>query len=430
MFAYPLLRVDRDVSITIDARQAKPLRFTAPDPATPMTVDVGFDGRTVWGVYGWQLTRPTEVGITTRYLGPKAPKTEFVGRVETILARPDGTGGFADSPYRYNLAWYTPGVLPTGFTGTVRRGDLATVAETYLSQAPGLVAEKYTTPFPTLADWMSPGWFSYSQRFDVPSSRTEYFLPRDVRWHQSLAEFAAEGDSPWFNQWTSEPVSYRAGRRYDVRWYGAVLGPSTAGRPVNRTMDYLYAIIPMFSDGTAGHAGEGTVQTTRTALYRKGRLVAEDLYTPGGIWADIPPDASDYRITADVTRDSADVSTRLSVVWTFESGWTGAEYAEVPLMAVRYRPVLDGSNTAPAGRRFTIPVTVDGGVDGVQTLAVQVSYDDGLTWLPADLTRSRDGWFATVNHPAGTGHVALRAQATDGRGGTVHQTIIRAYHLR
>ena len=74
-------------------------------------------------------------------------------------------------------------------------------------------------------------------------------------------------------------------------------------------------------------------------------------------------------------------------------------------------------------------MTVESAVDGVQTLAVQVSYDDGATWQPAGLRRSGGGWSATVTHPAGTGHVALRAQATDGRGSTVQQTIIRAYHF-
>ncbi|MGE5827146.1 MAG: hypothetical protein ACM30G_02130, partial [Micromonosporaceae bacterium] len=431
MFAYPLLRVDRDLTIDIDARQGQRLRFTTPQPAEPAALNVGFDGRTAWGVYGWQFTHPSDTGITTRHLGPTAPKTEFIGRVEAILAQPDGNRDFAGSPYRYNLAWYTPGVLPTGFTGTVRPGDLAAVQETYLAQASGLVAQKYTAAFPTLADWMSPGWFgdSYSERFDVPASRTEYFHARDVRWHQTVAEFVADGDAPWFNQWTSQPVEYRAGHRYDVRWHGAVFGPSTASGPVGRTMYYLSVSVPMFSDGTAGHLGQGQVDTTRTALYRNGRLLAEDLYSPGYLWVEIAPEAADYRLTADVTRGYGDVSTRISVAWTFESGWTGEEYAAVPVMAVRYRPTLDVTNTAPAGHRFTIPVTVEGAAGGVQTLAVQVSYDDGVSWRPASLTRSRDGWSASVTHPAGPGHVSLRAQATAGRGAPVQQTIIRAYHI-
>jgi hypothetical protein len=149
MSAYPLLRVDRDLSIVIDARQGQRLRFTTPQPAEVAAVNIGFDGRTAWGVYGWHFTHPSDTGITTRHLGQAAPKTAFIGRVEAaILAQPDGSRGIAGTPYRYNLAWYTPGVLPTGFNGTVRPGDLAAVHETYLAQSSGLVAQKYTAAFP------------------------------------------------------------------------------------------------------------------------------------------------------------------------------------------------------------------------------------------------------------------------------------------
>ena len=87
-----------------------------------------------------------------------------------------------------------------------------------------------------------------------------------------------------------------------------------------------------------------------------------------------------------------------------------------------------GFEACQPGLRSPCNVTVQT-KKGEVTLAVQFSYDDGLTWQPAELKRSRDGWSAKVTHPAGTGHVSLRAQATDGRGATVQQTIIRAYHF-
>jgi hypothetical protein len=72
---------------------------------------------------------------------------------------------------------------------------------------------------------------------------------------------------------------------------------------------------------------------------------------------------------------------------------------------------------------------VEGGANGVRKLAVQVSYDDGATWQAALVKGSGSQWALTVLHPPGAGHVSLRAQATDGRGNTVTQTIIRAYHI-
>jgi hypothetical protein len=124
----------------------------------------------------------------------------------------------------------------------------------------------------------------------------------------------------------------------------------------------------------------------------------------------------------------SDVSTSVSGAWTFQSGYL-PEASVVPIVTARFSPILDDTNAAPAGHRFTIPVGIDGAVGGVRTLAVQVSYDDGVTWLPATVTESRDGWLAGVDHPAGAGHVALRAQVTDGAGNTGQVTIIRAYHI-
>jgi hypothetical protein len=62
--------------------------------------------------------------------------------------------------------------------------------------------------------------------------------------------------------------------------------------------------------------------------------------------------------------------------------------------------------------------------------AVQVSYDDGATWQPVHLVRSRDQWLAVVAHPKDAKFVSLKAQANDASGNTVDQTIIRAYGLK
>ena len=61
---------------------------------------------------------------------------------------------------------------------------------------------------------------------------------------------------------------------------------------------------------------------------------------------------------------------------------------------------------------------------------MQVSYDDGATWQSAPVSGGGSKWTASVTHPAGAGHVSLRAIATDSKGGKVEQTIIRAYLLR
>ena len=53
-----------------------------------------------------------------------------------------------------------------------------------------------------------------------------------------------------------------------------------------------------------------------------------------------------------------------------------------------------------------------------------------MTWKTAPVSGGGGKRIASVTHPAGDGHVSLRATATDSNGGKVEQTIIRAYLLR
>jgi len=90
-----------------------------------------------------------------------------------------------------------------------------------------------------------------------------------------------------------------------------------------------------------------------------------------------------------------------------------------------FTPKLDDHNHAPAGR-FTIPVAVQrqpgAAASQVDTLTVDVSYDDGATWQSAKVS----GGKVHVDNPTG-GAVSLRATATDRAGNKVEQTILRAY---
>lgn len=105
----------------------------------------------------------------------------------------------------------------------------------------------------------------------------------------------------------------------------------------------------------------------------------------------------------------------------------------MPLLAVRFAPDLDDHNAAPAGRRFTIPVSVErnrAALGSVHTPTVEVSYDDGRTWRATNVKRHHGKWTVTVNHPAGAEFVSLRGGVSDADGNSEKVTIIRAYALR
>lgn len=140
------------------------------------------------------------------------------------------------------------------------------------------------------------------------------------------------------------------------------------------------------------------------------------------------------RVELSASRDASDLATRVDVAWTFRSGHVAGEKpAPMPVQVVRFAPRLDRDSAAPGDRRFEIPVTVQrqpgAAAATVDRLTVQVSYDDGAAWHPAPLRKTREGWTATVHHPAGGGFVSLRATAADSTGNTVEQSVIHAYRL-
>src|SRR6185436_7733875 len=107
--------------------------------------------------------------------------------------------------------------------------------------------------------------------------------------------------------------------------------------------------------------------------------------------------------------------------------------APLPLMVVRFAPLLDGAGRAKPGRPFAVPLHLQrqpGAAYGsLRTLRVDVSYDDGASWAPAPLTGSGDRRLALLDHPHRDGFVSFRARASDSAGNQVVQTILRAYRI-
>jgi hypothetical protein len=125
-----------------------------------------------------------------------------------------------------------------------------------------------------------------------------------------------------------------------------------------------------------------------------------------------------------------------------------------PLILLEYALGLDINNRVPAGRAHVFTVTAghhSKAIDRskVTELAVQASFDDGQTWTDARIVDGpRDSFDAGGFLPAAAprqqfrvelrippladtnGFVSLRVQASDANGGTVDQTIQRAYTLK
>ncbi len=435
VLAQPELRLTRDMTLTLDARTARPVQMSVPERSAESVLAVvqyGFrtaDGSTV----GFGTLVDTFDRLSTGNIGPAVAGSDFTASVSSQWAKRNADGeSFGDSPYLYAVTEVVPGRLPTGLVRHFQNRELATVRQEFRGSA--FTSWTVALLFPLYE--FSPDSAAADLPISMPGHRTVYVGGQDVRWKTALRFETSEGVDA---ELRSAPAQYRAGRQYRDDWNGAPFGPAFppadwSGSWITRQGGDIFVLVPTFSDA-AGHAGFSYADTAgRTALYRNGKLVDETEYPGYGEFI-VPPGSANYRLETSATRSNSDLSTRVDAAWTFQSGHVnGDDWVSLPVAAVRFTPKLSGGSSAPANRLFEIPVTVEyqRGVSGlrVKQLTVEVSYDDGRTWQAASVRAGKQGWIARVKHPKGSGYVSLRAKATDTAGNTVTQSIIHAYQLK
>ncbi|NUW39761.1 S8 family serine peptidase [Nonomuraea rhodomycinica] len=418
---HPGVALDRDRTVRADARLGRPISIRPPaSDATLAGAHVVFQTQGPGGQVlsrGWIGKRLDR--IFTAQLGPDRA---YDGALTLVTASWLGTDA-------YRLAWVRRGGMITGFDRAVTDEELAVVRRDYARHLPDAEAEAASVPWPRDGEVFSA---RFAETFATPSVRTEHVNTDDgVRWRHVLDEYGKDGR---LNTFRSAPTRYPAGRVTEERWNRGVFGPSLPygradGDGVSRTGDEITADLWLFGDGR-GSTGWSSRATEHTALYRDGGLVGEAPSLAARFA--VPAGQASYRLLAEAVRgEPATLSTRVSAAWTFRSGRpaTAGELTRLPVSVVTFAPALDAANTAPAGRRFTVPVSVralpGSGAGRNRELAVEVSYDDGATWAAAEFRHGR----AVLRHPAGDGFVSLRARAVDTAGDAVEQTVIRAYRI-
>jgi hypothetical protein len=406
---YPDLTVTGATTITLDARQAKPIQVKLPVPARLSLLQTGFDrvvDGTAYTIGNFSVGGVIDhLGVAS--LGPDS--AEVTGKTATFW-----TAG-ADF---YGLAWYQRGHAPNGLTKTVLQRDLATVEVDMPPLKEGQSATVGHTSAPEgRADW------GYGSLDDLAAGpRTEYYGGEGGDWSRRLNLFGPTGDT---GALVTPLRHYKPGRSYVEQLNRAVFGPAlpeTRDTPHTfRTGDLMRVTIPLYGDN-AGNEGYSPVSSARTTVYRNDVRVAE---TPEAGWAllDVEPGAANYRVETTATRDTS-LSTKVSGVWTFRSDTTAKQTA-LPLSVIRYAPRLDDDGYAAAGRMLAVPVSTQSQAGSVRITSVEVSYDGGTTWRHTPVTHNR----LLLAHPANAKSVSLRAKAS-GPGQSVEQTIINAYLLR
>jgi len=418
----PDLLLDKDTTVTIDARNAKPVEVTPPAEAELAIGDIGYSMVSdVGGMSSAFLTDDLGI-VSTAPVGEPVPGTAFTAKINTQWSGADGSF--------YGLAWFPHGAMPAGFTKTVHPDELATVDIDLGTPSPDRTGDKVSFPFPTEGEGFV---FGVAQQIPLPGARVEHLTTDGVKWQSLLTQRNGKDTEA---QFTSPFESFQATKTYRRELNHGVFGPTMTndgfvGGSVFRLGNELFVQPSLYGD-EAGNAGQSVLSSARFELYRGDELVSSSA-SPGGS-ATVPPEESTYRavVRTERPRDVFDVSTAVEASWTFRSGYVDEE-SLVPqqVSVIRFAPRLDDANSAPAGKGLLVPVWLQHNATGTaerpRTLSVEVSYDEGKTWQKANTLVNM---FVLLRHPADAESVSLRATATARDGSSVTQTVIRAYKLR
>lgn len=471
----PQFAVSRDTTVHVDAKAATSrITMLTPRPAVLQGVkfnlifgdssgatrklefisDAASQSKAIWVS---PSTRKPAAGTLQAYAG-------------AVLSSPAGAAG---TQYAYNLDLKDPaGIIPVQHY-RVQAASLATVTERYYQDVPthGLWATTggYT---PELTASGGPGQQTlFGRTLSLPGVQVQYFSAAPgLYWNTLYYESDTDGSleqiddamhvlSPGQQQvidWNSYPLHPQP--FYSPPGTGSELFPVEVS--ASRTGNTLKLDISPFSDNQPGHYG-GNFEPGLTATYaidQNGKPVAHGNWVDGIAPVTLSSNPSQIRFTLDASRTGTDPSYQLSpasqTTWTWRSsrpqpgatvppswycsltsdGQPLRKCAAQPMMTLNYqvhRLALDG--TAPAGQQLIglrvghiqlAPATP------IRGAAAAVSCDDGQTWQPASVKPAGSGNFSIAfTEPAGCA-VTLRVSAEDAAGGSITETITRAYKIR
>ncbi|MGW2087469.1 S8 family serine peptidase [Streptomyces sp. NPDC001880] len=446
MFLQPELDIRQDSRRTVDARQGKPITVAVPDPgAQPYSLSAGYcyrpAGDETCTDQGALLGRPGRLYAVPGKRVSDGTLDFYVRSIQNSAQAPKGR-----LPDHYDLLLLTTGSFPDPAFRLARK-DLAAVKNDYYAQGPGTAGSTSSWPTENGLGGMSIA----EPDFALPAARTEYMTVRGQQRETYFSQQTGEG-----GEYAPLPVtqtgivSCTAGSTCADRWNAAVIGPGLApvrndAPSIGRASDGTISAEPqLFSDAAPRHYGgpmpDWLQDTVHITLAKNGQQLGSS-DSPRATFA-VPEDAATYRLTARTTREEpwASLSTTVETAWTFRSAAVapGPDSAvrtdALPLDVVRFIAPADTTNrTARTEHTLTARVERQAGAAASRTknLAVQVSFDDGATWQDAPVTP--DGTAShrvTITPPAGSGSfVSLKATARSTDGGTVEQTILRAYRL-
>ncbi|MEW1721448.1 S8 family peptidase [Streptomyces sp. NPDC093109] len=423
VIVHPNAKVTKKATYTFDARKAKPIKITAPDSAKFAQASVSYTLYRPAIEYGRGWIAGSFAGIRTLQVGAGLPAKEFVAEIG---------GQWVKGSTSYNLLYPRPGSMFSGFTHKAAKSELALLNVKIGSSAKnrkGSVSVGWTGRGET-------GFSATTGTFSFPrTAKTYVSAPKGYTWDVSVTQGSGNEPSLYLNDTASR--AYKAKKTYNLTYNVGVFAPS-----VNRSRfttyeqwgNLLFFCVPQFSDG-AGHLGVSAVAKQRSSVTVDGKKIADFKGEMCGLFEGPPDKAAKARVTTDATRSTtvAGVTTRLVATWNFTTKkLSGNDRATLPLSSLRFSPKLSLASTASAGKKLTVPLTIEGAArKSLKSLAVQVSYDGGKKWAKAPVTTAKDGKKSLkLSHPKKATSVSLKAKVVDKNGNSYEVTIIKAYLLK
>jgi subtilisin family serine protease len=392
---------------------------------------------------------------------------------------------YSNTPaYVYNLPILYGNGIPDDLHKRITRRDLVEVPTRFHSDhADPLITQTFASLVPSTL-----GVLDGFRMWYRPGAVTEYFLADDrVTWLRTASiERRPEGEPvQTFTLFSDDrfPAAEAGSRRNEERWHEA---PVRMGvwDVREESLDNTRLIerwatasrggldgdqfVPPFQvmGNSRGHGGDAT----NGASWRMWDADTGTELQPTGLIFPLAPGTATYRLEQVVGLPPALFLTGQDITtWTFTSRPSDAQVPQryrcpippdvcqiQPLIRLEYTLDLDIHNRAQAGREHVFTIIAghhSKAIDHapVTSLRVHASFDDGATWQDAKVIGKPGGWDTvdtggflpssapyrefrvSLMHPKlsdTSGFVTLRVRAEDANGGTVDQTIHRAYILK
>ncbi|MEV0218029.1 S8 family serine peptidase [Streptomyces sp. NPDC050704] len=413
----PKLSVTKNVSVTLDARKTKAANITVPDAgAKPLSAMVSY------------LYEPAGFGLGTG-LGSFADlRVAHLGADVTGLTQTWGGQWTKGANAEYDAA--TTAKVKRFQGDKVRHfkaSEFATVKNNLGSSTAGK-----TGGLVPIGEFPEDYTFGVAFEQKLPGARTLHVSTGEkIKWGLEFEQYGgrdADGFPILEAFYTlGNPQTFKAGKKYEKTFNTAVFGPRVSSDySLYREGDYIYGSLPLFADGKT-HAGQSLFSSVNTTLYRNGTKVGSNDDPLIGMKAfTVPAGDAEYRLTTSVKRSAevAAASIRIDASWTFRSKKVTA--ANLPTSTVRFNAAVGLDGKVTAGKKVSVPVTVQGSAAGrnLKSLAVYVSYDYGKTWKKVTVKNGK----IEVKNPAKGKGISFHAKIADKKGNKSTLSIYNAYY--